>query len=148
MTTTTAGGFLSPATTVAITCYTLATLPLLGFGVVYMVRSTPMPHHRQALGIDWTELDAGVRVLLLAGLRLAGAGMAGSAIAMLAVLAIPFADGELWARLLVPALGLAVGGTSLRVTLMVRRETGAQAPAFVPILGMSLYGVAFVASWF
>ena len=46
----------------------------IAFGLVYLTAAEFMPYHSQALSIDWADLDKNYQTLLLALIKICGAG--------------------------------------------------------------------------
>jgi hypothetical protein len=46
----------------------------LAFGLVYLTTAEFMPYHSEALSIDWADLDTNYQTLLLALIKICGAG--------------------------------------------------------------------------
>ena len=46
----------------------------IAFGLVYLTAAEFMPYHSQALSIDWVDLDKNYQTLLLALIKICGAG--------------------------------------------------------------------------
>jgi len=58
----------------ALVLYAIVGINHLIFGIVYVTADEFMPYHAQALNVDWNSLDENFKFLLLALIRLAGAG--------------------------------------------------------------------------
>jgi hypothetical protein len=56
---------MNPTYLAAFVCYGLSALLSMLFGIIYLVRSTFMPYHQEALGKPWQQLDQNLRVLLI-----------------------------------------------------------------------------------
>lgn len=46
----------------------------IAFGLIYLTAAEFMPYHSQALSIDWVDLDTNYQTLLLALIKMCGAG--------------------------------------------------------------------------
>jgi len=62
------------ATTGAFICYLIAAVGSIGFGIVYLARSTFMPYHRDAISTPWEKLEKPYQALFLALIKVAGGG--------------------------------------------------------------------------
>ena len=58
----------------ALLLFALGGVSHVVFGLVYLSASEFMPYHSQALSIDWSDLDSDYQTLLLALIKLTGAG--------------------------------------------------------------------------
>ena len=70
---------------VAFVCYGLYSLVSILSGMVFLVRSTFMPFHQDALGKPWQQVDPSVQALLLGLMRSVGGGLitSGTGVAIL-----------------------------------------------------------------
>lgn len=100
----------------------------LVLGSVYLVRGSFMPHHADALGLAWSEVEPTLQTLLLALLDVAGAGWIALGLAVLALTLGPMRGGERWSRWLIPALLLVFYVPTLLATLRVLQTTPASPP--------------------
>ena len=105
-----------------------------------------MHYHAQAAGKTWTELDPGLRWLILAYLKFIGGGWLAVSLAIGIMLFIPFRRGEAWARLAIPIVGLVSYGTALYGTLLVTFNTSASPPWLISALGVLLMILGFLFS--
>lgn len=58
----------------AFGCYLLAFFIVSLFAAAYLKRSDFMPYHGQAVGVPWAEIEPRMQVLLMALIRVVGAG--------------------------------------------------------------------------
>jgi hypothetical protein len=131
---------------VAFAIYFVGCLILVGFGVAYLLCSTVMPYHQQAIGTNWEELSTGIQVLLQALIKMASAGFLVMGIYGLIILFIPFRRGERWAYWAIPIPAFLWNGFSLYVTTKVAIATGASTPWPASVIGLVMVAVAFVLS--
>jgi hypothetical protein len=127
-------------------CYALFALSAAAFGAIYMLRSRFMPYHEEALGRSWQELDSRLQVLLLALLRISGAGLLVGGISMAILLLIPFRAGEGWSLWAIPLIGLMTDLPSLYATALIRLRTGAHTPVWASIAGLGLLAAGLILS--
>ena len=135
---------MSTTFTIAFACYALGALISIAFGVNYLLRSEFMPYHREAVGVDWQQLDPRMRVLLTGLMRVAAGGMLAEGISMLIMLQIPFRAGEIWAQYAVPTIGLVGALPTLYATILIRARTGAHTPVLAGAAGILLVATGFI----
>ncbi|NUU68922.1 hypothetical protein HQN64_22875 [Enterobacteriaceae bacterium BIT-l23] len=114
---------------------------VLLFSLIYLLRPTFMPYHRQGVGIEWEQLDERVRNLILALMRAVGFAWLAWLLSCLTLLALLWreASGPVWwtfAALF--AFGLL---TQALVAASFRARTGARTPVGL-ILIMAALGAA------
>ncbi len=134
----------TPALAAAVS-YAVAAVIALGFGTVYLTRDEFMPYHRAAAGVPWHAIEPRMRALLLALMRLGGAGLAATGVALFALL-LPFREGQVWAGWALPLVGLTSALPTFLVTLVVRRRTGASTPVAASGGAVALIVVGFLLS--
>jgi hypothetical protein len=122
----------------ALACYALVALSSMAFGALYLVRSSFMPYHADAVGKPWHELDPRLQALLLGLMRAAGGGLLTGGVTLAVLLAGPFRDGQSWSRWALPLIGLAATLPSLYATVSIRLRTGARTPVWVSVAGVVL----------
>jgi hypothetical protein len=59
-------GSVSVRNGVAVVCIMLPTLVELVVGVMYFRAPEIMPYHKEVLGVEWSQLQPGVRIMLVA----------------------------------------------------------------------------------
>lgn len=94
---------------------------------VYLFRSTYMPYHQAALGVEWNALSPEHQVLHLGLMRVVGAGFLSVGTAIVVLLWRDLSRGDRWAGVLSGALGSIVFGVGLYANLLIAHVTG-QAP--------------------
>ena len=134
------------ANTSASICYLIAALGSIGFGLVYLARSTFMPYHRAALSTSWEELEKPVQTLLLGLIKVAGGGFLVSGLSVVFMTLFPFRAGEVWARFAIPIVGLSMAFPALYATVNVRRHTPAPPPVATTLITIALLLVGFALS--
>ena len=139
---------MSTTFTIAFACYALGALISIAFGVNYLLRSEFMPYHREAVGVDWQQLDPRMRVLLTGLMRVAAGGMLAEGLSMLIMLQIPFRAGQLWAQYAVPTIGLVGALPTLYATILIRARTGAHTPVLAGAAGILLVLAGFILTRF
>jgi hypothetical protein len=112
----------------AFGCYTLAALAALLFGSIYLLRSSYMPYHADAVGLSWMELDPNMQTLLLALMRVAGGGFLATGAAIVVLLLFPCRRDEIWGYWAVPLVGLSASLPTLYATHLVNSRTPANPP--------------------
>ena len=128
---------------IAFAIYLVGCLILIGFGVVYLLCSTVMPYHQQAIGTNWEQLSAGMQVLLQALIKMTSAGFLVMGIYGLIILLIPFRRGERWAYWAIPVPAFLWNAFSLYVTAKVAIATGASTPWAASVIALVMVTVAF-----
>jgi hypothetical protein len=113
---------------IAATFYVVNALVSVGLGGTYLFRGSFMPYHAEALGQRWVDLEPALQTLLKALMEVAGAGWIGIGVATLVLVAVPMRRGEIWGRLLIPALFLLFYVPTLLATLAVLKQTPAAPP--------------------
>jgi len=127
---------------VAFVCYGIIALVSLTLGLIYLLSSEFMPYHAAALQMDWSAVDASLQTLLLALMRVAGAGWLALAAALSALLIFAFPGGRLWVRVTLPLLVLLFYGPTLWATVAVTVGTPAQAPWYGNAMALAAMLVA------
>lgn len=131
---------------IAFAIYFIGCLTSIGFGVTYLLCSTVMPYHQEAIGTKWEELSTGLQVLLQALIKMASAGFLVLGIIGLIILFIPFRRGERWAYWAIPVPAYIWNGFSLYVTTKVAITTGASTPWLASLIALITVAIAFILS--
>lgn len=130
----------------AFVCYGLSALLSMLFGIIYLVRSTFMPYHQEALGKPWQQLDQKLRVLLIGLMRTAGGGLLATGVSAAILLLIPFRAGESWSIYSIPAIGLLTAIPALYATIIIRFQTRAHTPVAASSIAVGLLVIGFILS--
>jgi len=77
----------------AFICYLLAALGSIGFGLVYLARSSFLPYHRDAISTPWEKLVKPYQALFVALIKVAGAGFLASGLSVGLMTLFPFRGG-------------------------------------------------------
>lgn len=114
----------------------LASLILLGMGLIYLFKNSFMPYHSDAISLEWSDVDTNTQFLILALMRAVSGGYI--AFAIIAIfLQKKFASAKItWIPLLILIPGLIVSLTSIYATLIVRFNTPGK-----PLTSMAIVGV-------
>jgi hypothetical protein len=104
-----------------------------------------MPYHAQVIGKNWAEIDRGIQIIILALMKVFGAGAITVGLISLVVLFIPFRRGERWANWTLFFTPIVYNGLSFFVTFKVYLVTNASTPWPSMLLGivMGLAGFLF-----
>lgn len=131
---------------VAFVCIGIPALVELGLGVVYFTASEVMSYHKEALGTGWSQLEPGVRALLITFVNGYGSAHFAVGIALSALLLFPLRQGRAWARWAILAVGVPVLGATAYLSVRLAAITGADVPwqGAVALLLLFLSGVALV----
>ena len=114
------------------------------FGVRYFFASQFMPYHATVVGKSWTELEPGVRTIILGMLKIIGGGFLAYGLAVLWLL-IPLGQKQSWAAWAVLTVSIASVLPSVYVTIWLRRVSPSARTPVVPavaVLVMALAGSA------
>jgi len=115
----------------------ISALPLLAFGLTYLLKDSFMPYHSEAVSLQWEEVDKNIQFLILALMRAVSGGMilAGFIIIWLQ---IKFNKSKLkWIPSLILLSGTIAGLTTLYATIIVRTNTPGNPPTFLVIACMA-----------
>ena len=128
----------------AFVCIATPAVVELGLGVVYFSASEVMPYHKEALGVGWSQLEPGVRALLLTLVNGYGSAHLAVGIALTALLLGPLRQGQVWARWTILAIGFPVLGATAYLSARLAVTTGASVPwqGAVVLLMLFVAGVA------
>ena len=129
---------------VAYVCIAIPALVELGLGIATSARPRSCPTTRRRSGLAWSELESGVRALLLTLLNGYGSAHFAVGIALGALLAFPLRRGKAWARWAILAVGLPVLGVTAFLSARLAALTGSSVPwhGAVVLLLLFLAGVA------
>jgi len=99
------GRSMSLRNKLAAVCIALPTLAQLAAGVIYFRAPEIMPYHKEVLGVGWSQVQPGVRTMLVAFVNVYGAMQFAVAIALAVLLLVPMRRGQPWARWGILAVG-------------------------------------------
>lgn len=116
---------------------------MFGVGVHYLAATRIMPYHLQALDVAWDDLTPRTRFLMLTLMR--GTGLVGvcTAVALAALLVVPFRGREPWSRWAILLVGATAVVPMLIGAARVRVETGAASPWWGQAALLAALGLAF-----
>ena len=127
-------------------CIALVAVVEVVIGIVYFTASEVMPYHIEVLGVDWGQLEPGVRTMLVAFINAYGSGHFAVGISLGALALIPMRQGHAWARWAVLAVGLPMLVTSAYISTYLASLVdegppwrGALAMLVVFMLGVTLF---------
>jgi hypothetical protein len=118
----------------------------MGFGLVYLARSSFMPYHRDAISTPWEKLEKPYQALFLALIKVAGGGFLVSGLSVSFMTLFPLRAGEVWARFVIPIIGLSMALPALYATVHVRRHTPASPPVATALITIALLLIGFALS--
>ena len=126
----------------------LPPLVQLVVGVIYLRASEIMPYHKEVLGVDWAQLQPGVRTMLVAFINVYGATNIAVAIALGCLVIFALRLGQPWARWGILAVGVPSMGFSAFTAVRLAFTTGAHTPwqLLLVLCAMFLVGVALATS--
>jgi len=131
---------------IALACIAIPAIVEIGVGVVYFTASEVMPYHEQVLGVAWSDLQPGIRTMLVGFINAYGSTHFGVGVALAILIAIPLRRGDSWARWAILAVGLPVLGATVYLAARLAFLTGARTPwlASGVLLALFLAGVGLV----
>ncbi|OBU69793.1 hypothetical protein A9K58_03745 [Stenotrophomonas maltophilia] len=132
----------------AFSSYLLAFFVVALFATAYLKRSEFMPYHGEAVGLAWAGIQPRMQVLLMALIKVVGAGwiaLAGAGV-MLALLI--FLGGHFALPQLIAFQGFCLLATlpPVAVAAGVRRRTGARTPVSAGAVVVALCCIGFLLS--
>lgn len=131
---------------ISFICYgTVASISLV-FGIIYLTRPQFMPYHSLALGKPWSEVEPNIQILILALMRVAGAGFIATAIAVTILLCFPFKAGEQWAIYGIFLICACTSFGSSYATFLVQNQTPGNPPLKLSLGTILLTVVGFLCS--
>ncbi len=122
----------------------MAALMSVYFGIRYFLAKAFMPYHAVVAGKSWSELEPGLRTVVLGMLKIIGGGFATYGLALLWLL-LPLGAREPWAKWAVLTLTLTSLLPTLYVTIALRRAAPAARTPVLPasiVLALALLGAA------
>jgi hypothetical protein len=110
---------------IALGCYAICSIILVGLGLMYIFRPEFMPYHSDAVGMTWQDVPSPFKILILALMKACGGGMLSAGVAIAILAAKPFRKKERWAIYGIPAVGITASAPSIWATLYVAANTPA-----------------------
>lgn len=130
----------------ALFCIAIIAVVEVAIGIVYFTASEVMPYHKEVLGVEWGQLEPGVRTMLVAFINAYGSGHLAVGVSLGVLALIPLRQGHAWARWAVLAVGLPMLATSAYISTYLASLVdegppwrGALAMLVVFILGVALF---------
>ena len=122
----------------------LAGLILLTMGLIYLFKNSFMPYHRDAVSMQWIELNVETQFLILALMRAIAGGYLAVAV-MIIVLQKRFSTTPLkWIPIVILITGFIISLTSIYATLLVRFNSPGKPPTLLAIIGLVLLIVGYL----
>ena len=133
---------------VAMVAYAVAVGSLVLGATVYLTRSEFLFYHAQAVGMAWEAVPVNTRLLMLAMIHMVGALGLGAGCALVAILAVAFRRGELWADWTIPTVLFIWEAAGLQTSSDLAAKTGAHTPwpLFIALVGVTVAGAVLCAS--
>jgi hypothetical protein len=117
---------------------------LMAFGMIYLLRSSFMPYHSEAISLKWDEVEPATQILLLALMRATSGGFIGLAFAI-AFLQYKFATTKIsWIPGLILVLGTISMLCSACATILIITKTPGNPPLNAVITGEIFIIIGFV----
>ncbi|KPQ37150.1 MAG: NfeD-like protein [Phormidium sp. OSCR] len=115
----------------------------LVLGGLYLLSPTFMGYHAEAISRPWDALDASIQILILALMKVAGAGWMATGLAMLFGVWLSFPGGDRRWRWGIPLIGLMFYVPTSAVTLWVTLSTPGTAPWYGSLFAVLLLVIGF-----
>ena len=130
---------------IAFTCYFIANLVVLLFGIVYSFKGSFMPYHEQAIGMAWSDVPDNFQVLIIALMRAFGGACIALSVAIFIILFKQFPNGACWVKWCIPlSLSIAsLGGMHAMTHVMMNTSASPPWLASVLIIFLSIIGYIF-----
>lgn len=120
----------------------LASLILMTMGLIYLFKISFMPYHRDAVSMQWIELNVETQFLILALMRATAGGYLA---VMIIILQRRFSTTPLtWIPICMLIPGLIVSFASIYATLLVRFNSPGKPPTLLAIFGIVLLLIGYV----
>jgi hypothetical protein len=126
--------------TLPISLLSIAAAVSILFGVRYCLAREFMPYHATVAGRSWSELEPGVRTIILGMLRIVGGGFVSYGVALLWLL-VPLNRGESWAPWAALTITLTALAPVLYVTVWLRRVEPTARTPIVPAAAVLVLAV-------
>lgn len=131
----------------AVALLVLVALGAIQWAAKYMFATEFMPYHATVVGRSWAEVDQNTQTLLLAMLKVIGAGFLAVGVSLLCF-AYRAAKGERWPAWAALLAGAALWVPTLYVTLAVRASRPeAQTPFGATLVALLMLAAAAVLLW-
>ena len=122
---------------IAFWLYLAIVVPLAGWGVRFLLRNEFLPYLSVAVGMPWAEVPSNFQLLFMALIKLVGGLWVAFSFAMVAILLVPFRQGEPWALWAVPVLLLVQLAGTANAMRQVILKTSAKPPLNI-VIGSSV----------
>lgn len=126
----------------SLICYVLVVLLGLTFSIIYLFHDGFMSYHAEATGMKWEQLDAKMRVLITALMRVIAGGWLATTLSMSFFLIARIRFGKIMLSVALVITGLASLIPTLLVTLYVRNNSDGRPPWFAAAAGIVILLVA------
>jgi len=114
--------------TISFICYGLVALLGFVFAFIYLTRPEFMPYHADAVGMSWENVDANMKVLIIALMRVSGGGWLATSLAISFLLIAGRKFKKFWLKVALVSVGLAALTPTLYATLYVKTYSPAEPP--------------------
>ena len=130
--------------TIAYLCYGLVGLLGFVFAYIYLFRPEFMPYHADAVGSSWNEMDASIKVLIIALMRVSGGGWLATSLSITLLLVARIKFQKIYFGFALVLVGLGGLIPTLYATLYVRANSPAEPPWMAAAGGILLLVIALV----
>jgi len=111
-------------------CFVLTSACILIGGISYLACPTVMPYHKQAMGLEWSQLNDGLKILLISSVKGLAAGAINTAIACFALLF--FMKDHPFSKYFLLVLSIIWLVPLMLMALWISSVTGADTPWYMP----------------
>lgn len=120
---------MNKAKLITVVLYSIVVLITAGAGLKFLTASQFFPYHAQAAGLEWSDLNPDLQMLILAGFKITGAGFLTVALNLSLMILFSFTKhAQSWSGVAIPLVGLVFWSVVLSTTLTIFSATGAAAP--------------------
>ena len=130
--------------TIAYLCYGLVGLLGFVFAYIYLIRPEFMPYHADAVGASWNEIDASIKVLIIALMRVSGGGWLATSLSITLLLIARIKFQKIYFGFALVLVGLGGLIPTLYATLYVRANSPAVPPWMAAAGGILILIMALV----
>ncbi|MFK7898446.1 MAG: hypothetical protein AB8G23_21615 [Myxococcota bacterium] len=123
---------------IAAACYGVSAIYCLTVGLSFVFRTEFFPFHSDVIQTPWSEVEPLAQTLYLGMMRTEGAGFLATAVALGALLAVPFRRGEAWAYWAMTAIGVVEHVPTLLANLHVSAVSPGSPPWQAAAVGIIL----------
>jgi hypothetical protein len=129
--------------------YLFVAVMTAGMGITFITAVEYFPYHQQISGIDWPQVQPGLKFVYLAVFKVCGAGAITVSLSMFLMIIFPFIKYDhRWSFYAIPTCGLVFWSITLATTLYVYITTDAATPWIASLSCVGATILAFIISLF